>query len=493
VVSLAVSATDALNSVAEMRFSNDFVNWSAWRTYASSFDWTLGAGEGLKFVYVEFKDGVGNISSATWDTITVDTVAPTGAMTIEDDAPAVDSVDVSLSLSWFDAGSAAVQARMSNDGTTWSTWRAAQAALPWTTDPGDGAHTVYLQFRDAAGNVSATSSDSVVVDSVAPTGAFVVAHGAPYVLPWETFAADTTSSDGPTGTGVVAFRSSADGGATWSDWSSIPADGRVPLARPSAGADKLVTIQGEFRDLAGNVSAVASDSAFLVNDSVSSVTEIKSFLGTVGLDGDMDAVRMQLVAGDKLSLKFKAKTLVRKADAHVEVDVFGPGHEPLVVGRYPSTSKAAGVSKFAAPATGEYWIVIRSAGAAAATGVGYTMSVSDAAAKGSRAKKGVATVDVSAPAPTAAVPFDAVEGLKLSGTLTVPPADTTTVPTLVAPDGSTVPLTVLRGKKGSIKILAPKLVGGPGAYVLSIPASGPVKYAFALAPAKPGKFDETKQ
>jgi hypothetical protein len=489
-VALAVLASDALNGVAQMRFSNDFANWSAWTTYATTADWTLADGQGLKFVYVEFKDGVGNISTATWDTITVDTVPPTGTMVIADDASAVNSTDVSLDLTWADAGSGVSQVRMSNDGAAWSTWVPAQASTPWTMDAGAGQHTVFLQFRDAAGNVSATSSDSVLLDTTPPTGSFVLVHGAAYVMPWESFTADTTSSDDAGGSGVAGFRSSADGGATWSAWAPIPSDGRAVVPRPAAGADKLVTIQGEFRDAAGNVSAAATDSAFLVDDRAAGVTSIASFVGTVGVGGDMDAFRMQLVAGDKLTLKFKTKTLVKKADARVEVDVYGPDHAALATGRYPATSKTVGVAKLAAPATGEYWIVVRAAGAAADTGVAYTMSVSNASAKGSRAKKGTANPDASS-TPTASVLFDAVEGLKLTGTLTVPLLDTTTEPQLLAPDGSSVPITFVRGKKGLIKISASKLVGGAGTYQLTIPASGPVKYAFALAPAKPGKLVET--
>ena len=488
-VTLGVSASDNLNGVSQMRFSNDDATWSAWQTYGTSANWTLSAGDGPKTVYAQFKDGLGNVAASVTDAITVDTIAPTGTIAILGDRAAVNTPSVSLDLTWSDGGSGVSQVRTSNDGAAWSAWTAVKASLAWTMDAGDGAHSVYAQFRDAAGNVSSTASDSILIDTVAPTGSFVLVRDAAYVMPWETLTADTTASDGPAGSGVAEFRSSDDAGATWTDWSPIPGDGHALVPRPAAGRDKPITIQGEFRDAAGNVSAAATDATYLVDEQAPSVAAIASFTGTVGLAADRDAVHLGLVAGDKLSLKLKIKALVKKADAHVDIDIFGPGHTLLVEGRYPATSKKPGVTKFAAPATGEYWIVMRAAGTAADTGVAYTMTVSNAVAKGSRAKKGTAAFDDKAQTPAATVSFDATGGLTLGGTLAGP----LTLPaaaTLLAPDGSTVPVAFVPGPKGSQKLVARQLTGGTGTYTLTIPATGPVTYSLALTAGKPGKLDE---
>lgn len=486
-VTLGVTATDALTGVSQMRFTNDGTTWSAWSAYAATAAWTLTPGDGLKTVSAQFKDGVGNLSGLATDTIVVDTVAPTGTMVILRDAAAINTEVVSLDLSASDGGSGVPDVRMSNDGTTWSDWTAALATVPWTMLTGDGAHTVYAQFRDGAGNVSATSSDSILIDTVRPTGTFLLTHDAAYVAPSVAFTADTTASDGAAGSGVADFRSSGDGGATWTDWTPIPTDGRVLVPRPADGRDEVVTIEGQFRDVAGNVSDVSSDATYLLDDQGPSVTLAASFAGTVGTGGDIDAVRMGLVAGDKLSLKLKVKTLVKKADARVEIDVYGPDGAQLVTGRYPATAKTPGVTNLAAPATGDYWIVMRATGTAADTGVSYTMSVKDAPAKGTRAKKGTAAFDGTAAPPAATVTFDAAAGLTLGGTLA---GAGTTPPTLTAPDGSTVPVAVLPGPKGTQKIVALQLAGGTGTYVLTIPSAGPVNYTLALGAGKPAKLVE---
>jgi hypothetical protein len=486
-VTLALSATDALNGVAQMRLSNDGTNWSAWTNYATSADWTLAPGDGLRTVSAQFVDGLGNVSSATTDSIVVDTVAPTGAIVIEGDRPAVNSPVVSVGLEWSDGGAGVTDVRLSPDGATWAAWTAAKPSIRFTMEPGDGTRTLYAQFRDGAGNVSASASDTILIDTTAPTGTFKLAHDAAFVLPGATLTADTSVSDGPAGSGVAEFRSSADGGATWTDWVPIAEDGSAIVPRPADGSDRVVTIAGEVRDVAGNVAAVASDTTYLVDDRAPGVTLVSSFAGTVGLAADSDAVRVGLVAGDKLSLKLKVKALVRKADARVEIDVFGPDGAQLVTGRYPANAKTPGVANFPAPATGEYWIVIRAAGTAADTGVAYTMSVRDTPAKGARAKKGTGQLDAGAVPPSVAVSFDAADGLTLSGSLSGP---VTPTPTLLAPDGSTVTVAVLPGPKGSQKLVALRLAGGTGTYVLTIPATGAVKYQLALTTGKLSKLVE---
>ena len=59
-----------------MRFSNDGSTWSGWESYTTSKSWVLSAGDGVKTVYVQFKDGLGNGSGDFTDTITLDTAPP---------------------------------------------------------------------------------------------------------------------------------------------------------------------------------------------------------------------------------------------------------------------------------------------------------------------------------------------------------------------------------------------------------------------------------
>ncbi|GAB4299258.1 MAG: hypothetical protein Fur0034_10820 [Desulfuromonadia bacterium] len=61
-VTLSLSASDDSGMVTEMRFSNDGVTFSPWRTYASSTPWTLTPNDGIKTVHAQFRDAAGNLS-----------------------------------------------------------------------------------------------------------------------------------------------------------------------------------------------------------------------------------------------------------------------------------------------------------------------------------------------------------------------------------------------------------------------------------------------
>ena len=82
----AVTLNLTTNDANQMRFSNDGVGWSSWVDYAASAPWVLTTSNGLKTVYVQFKDDVGNTSGSFTDTITLDRSAPTGSIAINNGA-----------------------------------------------------------------------------------------------------------------------------------------------------------------------------------------------------------------------------------------------------------------------------------------------------------------------------------------------------------------------------------------------------------------------
>ena len=76
-VMLSLTATDAVTSVTQIRFSNNGTSFSTAEAIASTKAWTLSTGAGTKTVYVQFKDAAGNWSTPVTDTIVLDTTAPT--------------------------------------------------------------------------------------------------------------------------------------------------------------------------------------------------------------------------------------------------------------------------------------------------------------------------------------------------------------------------------------------------------------------------------
>jgi hypothetical protein len=100
--------------------------------------------------------------------LTDDTDLPTGTIkSINAGALATTSQDVVLTLSAQDATSKVGQISLSNDGQTWEAWQPYTETLEWKLAAGDGQKTVYVRFKDYAGNVSAPVSRSIRLDSAA--------------------------------------------------------------------------------------------------------------------------------------------------------------------------------------------------------------------------------------------------------------------------------------------------------------------------------------
>ncbi|MBF8275962.1 MAG: hypothetical protein HW390_1035 [Candidatus Brocadiaceae bacterium] len=125
-------------------------------------------------------DAAGNAMAAnvTWRFITADTTAPSGSATINSNATYTTSTAVTLNLTATD--NVGVTGYYASETATaplsgaagWTTVTSAtgySANAPFTLSNGDGAKTVYVWYKDATGNVSSAASDSITLDTTAPT------------------------------------------------------------------------------------------------------------------------------------------------------------------------------------------------------------------------------------------------------------------------------------------------------------------------------------
>jgi hypothetical protein len=186
-VSLDVTATDA-SVVSNVRIANAgtvtgglLSDASAVTSaYASTKTWSLAAGpDGPRSVYVQWQDSLGNWSGVETDDIdVVDTTPPVGTVVVNGGAPGVRSLAVNLN---FPSTSADVtEVDVSNSPTmAGAVTKPFAASVPWTLSGSltNGAlKTVYVVFRDGAGNTSAllptkaySASVTVKVDLTKPT------------------------------------------------------------------------------------------------------------------------------------------------------------------------------------------------------------------------------------------------------------------------------------------------------------------------------------
>jgi hypothetical protein len=165
-VTLSLSCSDWGSGVTHMRFRNSASDpWTGLYTYATSKSWTLSSGDGLKYVYAQYKDGKNYYSSVVYDTIIKDTVNPTGSISINSGDPVTTSTSVTLYLTYYDATSGVYKVRYANEGQSWTAWESPSSTKAWTLTSGDGTKKVYYQIIDKAGRLSSTYSDTIILDT----------------------------------------------------------------------------------------------------------------------------------------------------------------------------------------------------------------------------------------------------------------------------------------------------------------------------------------
>ncbi|MBZ0155680.1 MAG: chitobiase/beta-hexosaminidase C-terminal domain-containing protein, partial [Alphaproteobacteria bacterium] len=111
-------------------------------------------------------------SGTAWDigADEVDVTLPTGTISINGGASSTRSTAVTLTLSCSDDSSGCAQMQFSNDGTSWSTAETYATTKAWALTAGDGSKTVYVKYKDAAGNWSSVSiTDTILLDTTSPT------------------------------------------------------------------------------------------------------------------------------------------------------------------------------------------------------------------------------------------------------------------------------------------------------------------------------------
>ncbi len=180
-VELDIQASDT-SVVFEMRLaeSDAALGAALWQPFSPRVSYLLsvGAEGGSTGVVVEVRDRAGLASKAT-DTITVDLQPPSGSVIIEGGRPVVASRTVNLTLS-ADDDYELTDMRLSTSpvfsGAKWELYATSrQLLLP----PVNGPVTVYVQYRDAAGLVSESASDDIVVNTRALGGTLTIDGGEP--------------------------------------------------------------------------------------------------------------------------------------------------------------------------------------------------------------------------------------------------------------------------------------------------------------------------
>jgi hypothetical protein len=212
-----------------------------------------------------------------------DSAAPTGSATINDGAAFSATNAVTVSVPATDAGSGVSLVRLSNspaltgDVLTTGTSYSYDSPIAWTLSAGEGARTVYAQWRDAAGNWSGVTNDTIVVDATEPTGTIDINGGAAATNTANVTLSLTTSDGGGSGTASVLVSNSTD----FSGASPIAYAASVPWTL--AAGDGTKTVYLKFVDALGHASASP------ISDTITLDTGAPT-PGTVTIDGGATVV-----------------------------------------------------------------------------------------------------------------------------------------------------------------------------------------------------------
>ena len=265
-VTLGLCGPDAV----EVMLSNDGgFGGATWQPYTRTVEWMLEVyGDYVlpRFVYARYRDSGETIHGTFFDDIIYDPNAPEGdvAFNLADLLPASrlksgpqplrvvgqEGAELFISAADDSSGLAEMQVSQSPDfeGATWESY---SAIVPITFTE-DGVQTVYVRFRDNAGNESGASSDSLIVDTTPPIGMAGVLEGVvgsdAISVTVGLYAVDYTS-------GVDEVRISALESLTDTLWQPYASQVAVPV---SFTGEEQPVLYVQFRDEAGNASEVYS-------------------------------------------------------------------------------------------------------------------------------------------------------------------------------------------------------------------------------------------
>jgi predicted outer membrane repeat protein len=184
------------------------------------------------------------------DTIILDTTPPTGSVSINNGQVYTNALPAQLTLTATDNLSL-TQMNVYAEGV-WLGWVSYAPSQVITLSSGDGVKVYGAQFKDAAGNLSAFYTDTIILDTTPPTASLALNAGAVYAqaspVTANLVAADNTS--------LTLMQYQVDGALQ--SWEPIAGAKQIALA-----GDGTHTVTVRAQDGAGNVSAYYTDTIIL--------------------------------------------------------------------------------------------------------------------------------------------------------------------------------------------------------------------------------------
>jgi hypothetical protein len=290
-VSLNVTISDA--NPMYVKFANIGDDWPiGWQTLEAqtTMPWILATGDdGPREVRMLVRDAGGNEVTVA-DDIILDTVPPDGSLTLQDGAEFTSNLLVMAHLDYSDATSGIAGMRTSITGDFSEVqWQTIKGEFSWFFPAGDGQKTLFVQIIDRAGNIF-TVEDSIILDTTAPTGHFIIGEG----LPCVTEPSVTLLMGFSDGFGVAQMRVSNHPDFGSSDWEPYKPSVQWSLT----DVEGKHTVYMQVRDSVGNTYHASTTTTLDLNDPVA----------TIVIEGGVEAtldliVNLEWTAEDSIGLE----------------------------------------------------------------------------------------------------------------------------------------------------------------------------------------------
>jgi len=141
----------------------------------NTFDFPVGYDFGIRVVPIDEFGAAGEIAKTNFKiehagNFLIDTIPPTGTVTINDGSTLVSDTRVRIDLYATDVTSGMKDVRFRNAGEEWGDWDTYTNQKFWDLSAGDGTKKVYVQFRDCAGNISEACDCELISRVMCRTG-----------------------------------------------------------------------------------------------------------------------------------------------------------------------------------------------------------------------------------------------------------------------------------------------------------------------------------
>jgi hypothetical protein len=288
------------------------VDGGAWNPCTSPLQLT-GLSEAMHQLDVRAWDAAANSDeeTLTWQ---VDATPPVGTVTVESARTGMTGytsrTQVVVNMPATDALTFVDRESISNDGVNWTTFYYS-GRRSWFLAPGDGTKTVWVRWRDWAGNWSEPETDTIVLDTVAPTatapnhsfptGGALSAGALPVKLTW-------SGGDGGSGIERYELAQQTDSGGYSVTPTSVTSTSHTKTLTPN----HTYFFRVRAVDRAGNRSAWMYGSSFILKASSEASGAIK-YTGTWATGSSSaywgGALRYASAAGAKATYTFTGRAV----------------------------------------------------------------------------------------------------------------------------------------------------------------------------------------